>query len=209
MAKINNGHFGSFQGKIGAVTGVKRRGKFYIRQSITRNSSNTLLQQKVRKQFTHVSNIISAFAPILTVGFRNSTYPGATAYNVGFGFNFDKADKMTGALDPADVVVSRGSLINITTPTVTCPSAHTLKAVWTNNSTTSVGASPDDLVYMVVYEASDNLICSTFAKRADAELSINLPSTWVGRSVHSYFFTVSADGNKNSDSLYGNITAVE
>lgn len=41
MAHINNGHFGSYQGKIGAVTGRKRKGRFYISQSITHNSSRT------------------------------------------------------------------------------------------------------------------------------------------------------------------------
>ena len=209
MAKIKNGHFGSYQGKIGAVTGVKRRGKFYIRQSITQNLSNTPSQQKVRRQFAHVSTLMGAFANVLSIGFRHASQTGATAYNAGFGFNYDQADKLTGELDPSKVVVSRGSLVNIASPSVACSGAHTLKATWTDNSDERIGTQADDLVYMVIYDKVGNLTTLGVAKRADANLTLPLPVDWTGRSVYVYFFTTTISGDKNSDSLYANTISVE
>ena len=209
MAHINNGHFGSYQGKIGAVTGVKRLGKFYIRQSITHNASKTKSQMLIRQQFTNVTRLLAPFAPAINVGFNHSTEVGQTPINAAVGFNFHRADPLTKEIDPTKLIISRGPLFNISGCMVTCPMAdQTLKAVWTNN-TNDIAANENDIVYLVAYEARSRHIALGAAKRKDESLGLKVPAEWAGTSVHTFVFTTTEDGSVNSDSAYVSSVSVE
>ena len=206
MAHINNGHFGSFQGKIGAVTGVKRRGKFYIRQSITANRSNTKKQALQRAQFAAVSKVLSAFAPAVNIGFKHSVIPGMTAYNAAFEFNFDRVDKLTQELAPQNIVLSRGSLFNVANAKA-IGSADSVKFTWTDNTDDSVGTAMDDVVFAVVFEPQLKKAIMATGARKDAAIDLHIPIEFAGHQLHAYIFSTTAIGDRNSDSAYlGSIT---
>ena len=209
MAHINNGHFGSFQGKIGAVTGVKRRGKFYIRQSIVSNKSNTKKQAMIRAQFKNVCMTLAPFAPVINIGFKNSTEPGMTAYNAGIGFNFDKVDALSHTLAAKDIVIARGSLLNVAVPVVATSGGTNIKVNWTDNSDEMIGATAEDIVYVAILEEASKRVIVAHGLRKDASIDIKAPAEFVGHILHTYIFTATEMGNKCSDSIYCGTTTLE
>lgn len=203
MAKILNGHFGSYQGKLGAVTGFKRKGIFYIRQSITHNGSNTKAQAEQRLLFAKVSAVLSKFAAAAKIGYPNAE-AGLTGLNAFVKHNFGFVDS-TGTLEVEKLMVARGSGYNVAAPGVSNSDPGVLTCSWTDESGTNPRMNAQDQVYVVAYEKESNSVTVQMGKRADTKLNFGYPRNWANKEAQVWVFTVSTQG-KVSDSVYvGNV----
>lgn len=209
MAKINASHFGSYQGKIGAVTGFKRLGLYYIRQSIFTNSSRTRAQLLVRSKFTNVNHILKPFHSFMNFSFASAKGNGRTAQNVATSMNFAQVDKLTGELDPSKVICSVGPLPNVINAMVTCPQAdQTLKMVWRHDES-NPSIVPEDEVWLVAYEPKTNLCVTGKGLVKDETLMLKCPVAWAAHSVHTYVCTHRPNSNVWSPSEYLQNVSVE
>ena len=207
MAKILNGHFGSYQGKIGAVTGRKRKGTFYISQSITHNSSQTTKQKDQRNRFSAAAKALAPLANALMKGF--SAYDtGMTALNAALGFNIGKVDSNFD-LAYTDVVVARGPFVNVQGATPQNPGTGTLKMVWTNNADPNTNTDSDDVVYVVFHEPVSRATIMLTAKRGDASVQYSYPNSWANKDVYTWVFTQSVANGKISDGPSAGMINVE
>ena len=209
MAKINNGYFGSYQGKIGAVTGFKRLGLFYIRQSINQNLSKSPLQLDQRSKFKQCVQSLRGFAVAANIGFSKTKGNGRTAYNNFVSRNYFSNPTGGGVIDPSKIIVSEGNGINIMNPSIACSGAHTLKANWGDNTMESLGTTSADHVYFTIYDKVDGVVIMGVAKRSEATLTIPLPANWTGRSVFTYVFTQNEVTGEISNTLYCGTISVE
>lgn len=202
MARILNGHFGSYQGKLGAVTGFKRKGIFYIRQSITHNGSNTKLQAAQRDLFGAVAKLFGSFAQVSKIGFANGGGNGLTDHNAFVKFNFDKVNPETHAIDYAKLMVARGSGRNVTAPAVDNPDPGKLRMTWTDNSDTDPMEDAKDTVYLVLTEEQSGMVTVQSTTRGTKKIECGYPRQWSGKQAYAYAFTVAKTNGKISDSFY-------
>lgn len=200
MAKILNGHFGSYQGKLGAVTGFKRRGIFYIRQSITHNGSNTKAQATQRKLFSAVSHVFSKFANVAAVGFGKAAAPGQTAMNALVAANYATVDPISLDPDFDKVFVARGSYKNVEQPTIANEDPGKITAAWKFDESDPM-ISGEDMVYLFLYEEESNTSTLQSVKRQATELVCGYPAPWAGKTARAWIFTVSRLSGKVSDSM--------
>ena len=200
MARILNGHFGSYQGKLGAVTGFKRRGIFYIRQSITHNGSNTKAQALQRKLFSAVSHVFSKFASVAAIGFGKATAPGQTAMNAFVAANYAAVDAVSMEPNFDKVFVARGSYKNVDQPTVANEDPGKITAAWQYDDGDPM-ISGEDMVYLCLYEPESNTSTLQSVTRQSRELICGYPAPWAGKTARAWIFAVSRLTGKVSDSV--------
>ena len=212
MAYIMNGHFGSFQGKIGAVTGRKMKGKFYIHQSITHNSSNTVPQQKQRAKFKCLAQFMAIFDRITKLTFRKATRGQEGPLNAFSRLNYQavkpaQQDPSTGEwkaeMDLTKVQLSAGNYEPVKGLVYDENTSTTLKFSWDDE----VGeGTPLDFVNIVVYCPQYKEYVCVFrdanVTRSESEVSISIPTSWMGKDLEGYGWAESPEGSKIGATQY-------
>ena len=195
MGKIKQGILGGFNGKVGTVVGFSWKGKSVMRgraQSIKK--SNTAAQVAQREKFTLVSNFIQLIKDVIDVGFKKQAR-GMSASNAAFSYHIKNA--VSGdAINPANVLISRGSLPNVE-DIVSYIDNYSVVTSWTNNGGTG-GALDDDEALVLIYNPSKGETISSVLEitRDEESISINFPESWEGDSPYSYLGFMSADGKR-------------
>ena len=212
MAKINNGHFGSYQGKIGAVTGRKRLGKFYISQSITHNGSRTSLQLRAREVLTVASAFAGKLAKVVNETYAKRAGDGKTALNVFTGEvarNAVIAEMQPNGTWVAEVqvdkvVLAKGNVPGITNIRTTV-SGGAMKFTWDGNMNAD-GALDSDMVNIVAVNRDNDQVIflknDKEVKRSKGEVSFAYPKSWADAEAVVYIYLKSAEAGKFSDSIY-------
>ena len=212
MAKINNGHFGSYQGKLGAVTGRKMKGQFYIHQSITHNSSNTIPQQKVRAKFKCLSQFCGIFERLFKNTMVKARRAQETPYNAGTRLNWQavkpaQQDPSTGewkaVMDYPKVQLAAGNYEPIKGLNYDENTSTTLKFSWDD----AVGEGTAlDFVNIVVFNPIYNEYISVYrdanVTRSESEVSITIPTSWMGKDLEGYGWSESPEGRKIGPTQY-------
>lgn len=212
MAKINNGHFGSYQGKLGAVTGRKMRGQFYIHQSITHNSSNTVPQQKVRAKFKCLSHFCGQFERLFKTTMVKARRGQETPYNAGARLNWQavkpaQQDPTTGAwtavMDPDKLLFSAGNYQPVKSLVYDENTSTTLKFSWDDEI--GEGSALDFvniLVYCPKYEEYVIVYRDASVTRSESECSISIPTSWMSQDLYGYGWAESPEGRKIGETQY-------
>lgn len=204
MAKIKNGHFGSYSGKIGAVTGFKRFGEYYIRQSITHNGSNTKSQAEHRTFFVKAVRFLGAFSQVFKVGFSGRTGEGKSAYNVGFKYNYDRGVVTPTATKLEDVVVAVGSHELPSQPTIANEDPGKITFGWSWETTDPVRHA-EDKVFGVLRCEDENvtpLVIMVEGEMANREVITGYPAPWAGKTARAWMFSKSKLNGDFSNSVH-------
>ena len=106
------------------------------------------------------------------------------------------------ALDFSRVLVSRGSLTQPSTPTVSM-SAGRATITWNDNSGQG-DAQPADVAMPLVFNSDkgEAVFSTAAATRADQSAELNFPADWNGDTVELYIGFASADGINVANSVY-------
>lgn len=199
MPKVSNGHFGSYRGKMGAVTGYKRLGEYYIRQSIVQNSSRSAKQLTQRALFRAATSFLGAFASVFRYGFGGLAGAGKSAYNLGFAANYETAKADSPSI-PA-LILSKGNAIPLDAVELS-NAGGSVKFAWQfDESFGSEAGSKEDIVYCVLYHEHLGRCRVVTAARGDLQRIVTLPLNWLGSTAHAWIFAAAADGSR-SDSQY-------
>lgn len=206
MTKINNLNNGTCSGKIGVLVPYIRRGKPYMRLAPTINPSNTPKQKSIRNKFKVSSQVLGRLSRIFTIGFNHIAKPGQTGYNTGLGYNIHSAmNEHDGewSIDWSLVKVSCGSLANVKEVKIEPIENNKYRISWNPNNGTS--ASPDDLIYIALYnEQINNSLWLVNGTAQRQNLSIEIPSNpyLIPQFAHLYIFTKRKSNDLVSDSIY-------
>ncbi|MDP4214059.1 MAG: DUF6266 family protein, partial [Bacteroidota bacterium] len=137
MGKLLNGFNGPFSGKMGTGVGVMWRGLPVIRSRPRRRTSGFSPRElEQQAKFALMSKFLRSLIPLLNQSFRPEA-AHLTGYNKAFSYNVKNA--IAGvypalALDYPVVLLGRGDLPNVLSPSAASPVTGRLDFSWTDNS---------------------------------------------------------------------------
>lgn len=215
MAQIKNGHFGSYQGKIGAVTGVKRKGKFYIHQSITHNGSQTDKQLRQRNRFSVAMLFAQLFDRVVADTFAKRSGNGLTALNAFASHvavdalsesTLDNKGKWQCKVVNNKVQIARGPIPQLERLSIGFDAAkNALKLGWDKENMPE-GALPSDMVCVVakLQESNEMVIFMNDSKatRGNGTLLVTVPTTWTDNVCDVWVYTKSQEKGRLSTSQF-------
>lgn len=212
MARVKEGIFGGFSGRISNVVGCKGKNGFYVRsRPVHINNPRTEQQQAHRGKFAEAMRFACTLTPFLRISYREFAGAGQPFHaavssilknalvetDAGYAIDFGKA------------LVSRGSLTSVHRAEVT-RADDMVTYTWTDNSGEGNATSSDVALlvtfnktrYVAVY--SDSTVC-----RSDEMAELGIPADWNNDELAVYLGFRSVDGETvaNSICLWNSITA--
>ncbi len=205
MAILYNGINGPFSGKVGTVVGYKWKNKAVMRGLPSqRKRGPSPLQLQQHAKFRLMNAFLNPLVSLLNLTFNNLAFQ-MTGYNKAFSYNVKNA--IDGVypeynIDHPMVLISRGDLPNIATPSVTSPETGILKFSWTDNSGKGK-AKPTDMAFVAIFNEEKKQWKSemNLALRSSGTCLIDV-SKLFAKQVHSYIGFISEDGKEVTDSLH-------
>ena len=206
MARINNGIFGHFTGKVGGVVGTTWRGMPVLKtapKEITKQASAAQLLQ--RAKFSFAMGFLNPLKPFLAERFGKMEGTKAP-FDLALSYHLKEAIKVEGDLlvmDYPKVCISKGHLRGLEALIASLQSGSILTIQWADNSAQSF-ASPGDVLTLVLYVPS---VASFFffengALRQDTSVQLTLPEEAVGVELHCWGTFVTFTGSRAATSSY-------
>jgi len=206
MAKLPDGLFGGFRGRIGNVIGVKRGDTYYVKSAPSKvKNPNTEKQQAHRSRFRLASKLASRVAPFIAVSLQNSNYK--TTRGAFISINMKAAMKQADegiTIHYPELILSTGVLKQAGTPNAEKKKTGektTIHISWQNNSIEG-NARNDDKILILALSEKKNIAHYLLdaATRADEAASLELPSSIADQPLHVYLCLLSKDGKLSSPS---------
>lgn len=206
MAKLPDGIFGGFRGRIGNIVGVKRNGQFHIRSlPAAPKNPKTEKQQKNRNIFGAASSLTARLAPFIKTSF--STVEGKSWRGASISYNMKSAivpsENGDGyEVDFSNLIVSAGILKQIAGPLAERDEDGNIHVTWTDNS--GVGnAMEADRVLLLALDSNFGVITELNGiHRKDEKATIEMLKSFKKSPMHIYLSLISADGTIGSNSEY-------
>jgi len=209
MAQIKNGVLGSFNGKVGPVSGYTRNGRNIMRTSSSRVRDNSTPRRLAQREKIRVCNtFINAFSG---TGIFARTFPNAD--HGGSGYNRAMKVLMNSALEGIypeykimynKFLISKGELPAPKDAAAGLDADGNLVFTWADNSTEGT-AKPNDIAVVVAYFTGKQvrLVYSLdAAKRETGFATLMVPAGNEGSVAETWIGFVSPDGLIASNSVY-------
>ena len=205
MAIISKGILGGFSGTVGTVIGSTWKGIPNIRSRPGRQVSEPTVKQLVqRAKFALAANFLQPFNGLLAVTFQNCA-PQMTEINSALSYVLLNA--ITGAypsfsIDFANVLVSRGDLPNVLSPTVSVESGTDLKFDWISNAGKGRARADDKAILVVYCAARKSALYTTGSALRSAGTETFPAAVFSGQTVETYIGFISDNGRYVASSIY-------
>ncbi len=204
MARIKDGIFGGFSGKIGNVVGCKGKTGFYMRSCPVHVSNpRTERQQAHRDKFAQAIQFARTLTPFLHISYREFAGMGqpfhAAVSSILRNAVIETATGYT--IDFSKALVSRGSLTAVRQVEVTWINDKA-SYTWADNSGDG-NAAPNDVTLLVVFNKTRwmAVYSDAAARRCDEKVELDIPTTWSGDFLVPYLGFRSADGEVVANSI--------
>ena len=205
MARLKEGIFGGFSGKVGNIIGSSCRGVDYIKSAPAKMTNpRTKSQTKQRSSFIITQNFLRTMIPIIRIGFKDYAIDGMSAFNAAMSYNMiNGINKVKDGcvIDYTNVLISRGSLFPspVINATVT---DDLLQFEW--NPILNENAKSTDQVMVIAHNAAkgESVFDVNAGKRGSAATFIVLPKEWKGDIIETYIAFKNEESTLVSDSCY-------
>lgn len=205
MGTINKGILGGFSGKVGTVVGGTWKGISYMRSMGNKKTSKVSdAQLEQQAKFGLMIKFIRKFTPLINTTFKDFAN-GITAPNAALSFNIRNG--IAGVYPSFSIaynliLLSRGYLLNATSPSATAGATGIVNFHWTDNSGNGM-AKADDKAILIIYapDTDEAVYTMAGANRSAGADSLTVHS-FSGKTVQTWLAFVSADGKNISDSVF-------
>ncbi|WP_435138294.1 DUF6266 family protein [Formosa sp. A9] len=211
MATFEKGILGGFSGKVGNVVGSRWRGKNVMRSLPQRgNYTPTEKQAEQREKFKIVISFLTPIKSVLSLYF-GSKQGDKSCYNMATSYHLREAlvaEPLGYSLDFTKVLISKGDLRGIDSPTLAAAANQNLNVGWADNSGQG-NASAFDVMVVVVYAPGLDTFYTNLnvATRDQTSATLNLPPFMAGFQVAVWATFVQATGTHAAISTYlGEVT---
>lgn len=206
MARLTNGIFGPFTGKIGGVVGSSWRGipvlKIAPKETTKKPSAAQLLQ---RAKFSFAMAFLHPIKPFLADRFGKME-GSKSPFDLALSYHLKEAIVVEDAMllmNYPKVCISKGHLRGLEVISATVNLENTLILQWVNNSNQSF-ASPGDMLTVALYVPS---VAAFFffencALRQDTMVQLSLPEEATNTEIHFWGMFVTFTGSRAATSTY-------
>lgn len=205
MAKLPQGPFGPFIGKLNTLVGASWKGTPYVR-SLPRktNKAPTEQQSKNTSKFKFLNDFLRPFHHFTSIGLSNSAKKMSTA-NLAFSLNHRHV-----LLDPAgdlqfdfhNLIWSKGTLPQLQLPLIKIDQSALVTLTW--SFTFKKHMSYTDQLMLLIYcpalHLTDGFIGGV--NRIDKRCTFKINPTMLGTAIHIYLGLTSLDRKSASDNQY-------
>lgn len=183
---------GSFAGAVGYID---KQGRVQMRSKAEKiNDANTLKQREVRTNFLAITGVAKAFKRSLLGLSHVANQHKISLRNEFVKLNFKAAettwaDNTTMAETDFSILrIAVGDTPNPSFGSIDVTEPLTIKVPFTGN-TDMPGTDGGDNIYIVAYNPTDNVaIMSQGVRRNSNEVTMSVPNSWNGETVHVYGF---------------------
>ena len=207
MAKLPDGIFGGFRGRIGNVVGVKRNGKFHIRAVPAKvKNPKTKKQQQNRNKFGLASSLASRLKPFVKRSFsaaEQRSWRGAfISYNTRTAIK-PADDEESLEIDYPNLVLSAGVLYPPEDVSAERDAQGDILISWNDNSGDGNALPNDKVLAVAIYEDGPLPISAPEdAIRKDEQMSIPIAAFFRKKPLHIYICMMAADESISSNTVY-------
>ncbi|HVY74233.1 MAG TPA: DUF6266 family protein [Puia sp.] len=211
MGTINKGILGPFSGTVGTVIGGTWNGIPYMRSKPgPRKGAASAKQVEQHARFALMVKYLQPMAGLFALSFRDSA-ARMSGFNIAVRYNMGSA--LTGAypdfaVDPTQVLVSRGPLPAMQAPAAASAVAGQIGFSWKNNAG-SGNSSADDKAILVAYSSELHQVVFTTAGAARSAQADTLTTPeFSGKKVDTYVAFLAADGRVSNSVYTGAVTVL-
>ncbi|SDN19389.1 hypothetical protein SAMN05421813_1751 [Daejeonella rubra] len=212
MGTIRNGGNGAFSGKAGSFIGSSWRDINYMR-GIPKISKKpkTLKQLEQQAKFAAAVKFIQPVKDLLNVGFGGQKPGKASGYNLALKHVLENAISGTYpdlSIDYTKAQFAKGSLAAPLGSAVLAEAGEFLLS-WSPDLN-PFNAFIDDEATVLIYDPVSNIYMSgpIGILRVDGEMTISIPSAYLGNTVHVYMFFMSRQGKLSNSAYVGESVVV-
>jgi hypothetical protein len=206
MGKIRKGILGGFSGKVGTGVGASWKGIAYMRSlPLKVRNPRTPAQLNQRSKFAVTLSFLKPMTGILRMGWKLYAHK-QSPFNAAMSYTIDNA--ITGAypnfaIDPSKVLISRGALSPALNGSATPAAGGSIYVEWEDNSGLGTAKQTDKALIAILNPGkSEAYLEIAGAGRSETTSSANLPTDWVGNTVHAYLGFISEDGREVGNSVF-------
>ncbi|MDN3725285.1 DUF6266 family protein [Aequorivita sp. SDUM287046] len=214
MGTIKKGILGGFRGKVGSVVVARWRGKYVMRSfpEIDENRIPTEKQRKVRERFGLVARFLNPMKPIVGKYFVQKQ-GDKSPFNLATSYHIKEAVLEVGEdfiMDYPKVLISKGDLSGLQSPTLTASIGNTLQLTYTDNTGQGFAKADDQLlVLLFVADLGEYQLFTPAGTRVETIVNLPLPQYWSGLEINAWATFVDAEGKRAATSTYlGAVTAL-
>jgi len=203
MAKISN-LFSYPIGSIDQITFTKIRRTGIAKKKISKNTSNTPQQQKIRSAFSVAVKLVQPMNAVIRQGFRLYTKT-MSAYNSCMQYSLKNVVTHDFQIDYQKVMISRGGSLFPVENANTQIDDQSIIITWKDNSNETGRSNPTDKSLICVFnENNSEVTFNADGNERNAETQvIALPLHWqTGDKLHTHIGFASTTNNNVSNSLY-------
>jgi hypothetical protein len=206
MATFEKGYLGGFSGKVGNGVGSTWKNLNVLRSMppSKRRGQPTDAQLEQQARFSLITNLLLPLTDLLNQTYSKSAAAKMSGFNKAFSVN---NQAITGvfpaiAVDYPKILLSKGSLPNVSSPAAASPAAGKLAYTWIDNSGVN-NALSSDLAFVAAYneELKHWIFFQKAAARNTAGFTLDV-TPFSGKTVQTYLGMTSADRKKIATSWY-------
>ncbi len=206
MAKLPDGFFGGFKGRIGNIVGVVRNGKQYIRSAPSEMTNpKTPKQQANRKKFGLATKLASRLGPFIEKGFATTDAKTPRGACISFNMKSGIYEEGDSGIRYSNIMVSAGALRQVDESAAERLENGTLRVTWQDNSGTGNALADDRIMILAMAEDKQFHNCYKLegAKRSSEEEILELDELLNKEpAVHLYLSVMSESRNLTANSEY-------
>ena len=206
MARLKQGIFGPFTGKLGNMVGYERNGKNFVRSAPVFTKPPTIKQLACQQNFKIVTRFLAAVETFTRIGYGlEAVLNQSTAYKLALSYHIKNALK--GAyperdIDFSNVMLSRGKL-ELPQGLMVERTDQGLRFSWLPGIEHAYCGKRDQIMVLAYLpELSRSVYLLSGAFRMDGEQVLHLPLYMKNLPMECYVSFVSANRMNISDSLY-------
>ncbi len=212
MGTIRQGANGGFSGKAGSIIGSSWRDINYIK-GLPKLSNKPKSEKQLEQQakFALAVKFLQPVKSLMNVGFGQMRTGKATGFNMALKQLLDSAIIGTYPdyeIDLPNVFLAKGSLGD-PTDIVIVTNALSLDISWSTRFDKLNRYISDEMNILVHDPLSGDFVTGPDGVlRTTGQANVEIPSEWIGRTVHIYMFYISLDGKSTSNSVYAGTTVI-
>lgn len=202
------GALGSYRGKLGDIVYSTAQGTDYAKRAAESvNQPNTEAQQNQKAKFGFMGRFSRRLQQVLSIGMKGIKGK-KTIHNVFSSINKGAISAAAGvaSLIPANIVVSKGSLLGLGTVTGSANAEAEVFSLNFQNLTDGLDAFDGDQIHVLALNDAGEVIAQVTdvctRDSSDGTDDIDMPNVASGANVHVYIFASTANYSRVSDSQY-------